>query len=36
MRAAPLPHASKVMSLIPVLRMMAQFHRYAFENRSFD
>jgi methyltransferase (TIGR00027 family) len=28
--------ASKVMSLIPVLRMMAQFHRYAFDNRSLD
>jgi hypothetical protein len=28
--------ASKVMSLIPVLRMMAQFHRYGFENRSLD
>ena len=28
--------AVTIMSLIPVLRMMAQFHRYGFENRSFD
>jgi O-methyltransferase involved in polyketide biosynthesis len=28
--------ASRMMSLVPALKMMAQFHRYAFENRPFD